>query len=44
MVSLAIGLGVLYRRRTRPIATTMLVMYVTIGLIIAGIKTASSGV
>jgi len=44
MVSLAIGLGVLYRRRTRPIATTMLVIYVTIGLIIAGIKTASSGV
>ena len=44
MVSLAIGLGVLYRRRTRPIATTVLVIYVTIGWIIAGIKTASSGV
>jgi hypothetical protein len=44
MVSLAIGLGVLYRRRTRPIATTLLVIYVTIGLIIAAIKTASSGV
>jgi hypothetical protein len=44
MVSLAIGLGVLYRRRTAPIATTLLVVYVTIGLIIAAIKTASSGV
>jgi hypothetical protein len=44
MVSLAIGLGVLYRRRTRPIATTLLVIYVTIGLIIAAIKMASSGV
>lgn len=44
MVSLAIGLGVLYRRRTGPIATTLLVIYVTIGLIIAAVKTASSGV
>jgi hypothetical protein len=44
MVSLAIGLGVLYRRRTGPIATTLLVIYVTIGLMIAAIKTASSGV
>jgi len=44
MVSLAIGLGVLYRRRTGPIATTLLVIYVTIGLMIAVIKTASSGV
>jgi len=44
MVSLAIGLGVLYRRRTGPIATTLLVVYVAIGLIIAAVKTASSGV
>jgi hypothetical protein len=44
MVSLAIGLGVLYRRRTGPIATTLLVIYVTIGLMIAAIKTASAGV
>jgi hypothetical protein len=44
LVSLAIGLGVLYRRRTGPIATTLLVIYATIGLIIAAIKTASSGV
>jgi Yip1 domain len=44
MVSLAIGLGVLYRRRTGPIATTLLVISVTIGLMIAAIKTASAGV
>jgi hypothetical protein len=43
MVSLSIGLGVLYRRRTGPIATTTLLLYVVIGLIIAAIKTAASG-
>jgi hypothetical protein len=42
-VNLAIGLGVLYRKRTAPIATTLLVIYVVIGLIIAAIKTAVSG-
>src|SRR5216683_2602716 len=40
IVSLAIGLGVLYRKRTGTIATTLLVIYVAIGLIIAAIKTA----
>ena len=40
MVSLAIGLGVLYRKRTGPIATTLLAVYVAIALIIAAIKTA----
>jgi hypothetical protein len=44
IVSLAIGLGVLYRKRTAPVATTLLVIYVAIGLIIAAIKTAVSGV
>jgi hypothetical protein len=44
IVSLAIGLGVLYRKRTGTIATTLLVIYVVIGLIIAAIKTAASGV
>jgi hypothetical protein len=44
LVSLAIGLGVLYRRRTAPIATTLLIIYVAIGLIIAAVKTAASGV
>jgi len=43
MVSLSIGLGVLYRRRTGPIATTLLVIYLLIGLAIAAIKTATSG-
>jgi hypothetical protein len=43
IVSLAIGLAVLYRRRTAPVATTMLVVYVAIGLVIAAIKTATSG-
>ena len=44
MVSLAIGLGVLYRRRTGPIATTLLVIYAAIGVMIAAIKAFSSGV
>jgi hypothetical protein len=35
MVSLAIGLGVLYRRRTGPIATTLIGIYVVIALLIA---------
>jgi len=43
IISLAIGLGVLYRRRTGPIATTLLIVYVSIGAIIAAIKTATSG-
>jgi hypothetical protein len=44
MLSLAIGLGVLYRKRTAPIAFTMFAVYVVIGVIIAAIKTASTGV
>jgi hypothetical protein len=44
MVSLAIGLGVLYRRRTGPIATTLLGIYAAIGVLIAVIKAVSSGV
>jgi len=43
-VSMAIGFGVLYRRRTGPIATTLLVIYASIGLIVAAIKTAIAGV
>jgi len=42
-VSLAIGLGVLYKKRTGPIATTLIVVYVAIGVIIAAIKSAISG-
>jgi hypothetical protein len=43
MLSLSIGLGVLYRKRTGPIATTMFAIYVAIALVIAAIKTASTG-
>ena len=43
MVSVAIGLGVVYRKRTGPIATTMIAIYVVIGIVIAAIKTASAG-
>jgi hypothetical protein len=43
MLSLAIGLGVLYRKRTGPIAITILAVYAAIAVIIAAIKTASTG-
>ena len=40
-ISLAIGLGVLYKRRTGPIATTMLGLYVVIALVIALFRSGS---
>jgi len=43
MLSLAIGFGVLYRKRTAPIAAIMFAVYVAIAVIIAAIKTASTG-
>ncbi|NDP43987.1 MAG: hypothetical protein GZ089_14925 [Aromatoleum sp.] len=43
LVSLSIGLGVLYRRKTGPIANGMIAVYVFIALVIAAIKTAFSG-
>jgi hypothetical protein len=43
IVILAIGFGVLYRKRTGPIATTMIVVYATIALVIAAIRSALSG-
>jgi hypothetical protein len=43
MLSLAIGLGVLYRKRTGPIAVTILAIYVVIAVIIAAVKMASTG-
>jgi hypothetical protein len=43
MVSLSIGLGVLYRKRTAPIAVSMLVVYAAIALIVAVARTALSG-
>jgi len=44
LLSIAIGLGVLYRKRTGPIATTMFALYAAIALVIAAIKVASTGV
>jgi hypothetical protein len=40
---LAIGLGVLYRRRTQPIATTLLAVYAVIAVIIAFIGSRMGG-
>jgi hypothetical protein len=40
-ISLAIGLGVLYRRRTGPIATTLLGIYVVVALVIALFRSGS---
>jgi hypothetical protein len=42
-MSAAIGLGVLYKKRTAPIATTLIAVYVGIGIIVAAIKTAAAG-
>jgi len=43
LVVLAIGLGVLYRRRTQPIAAGLLVTYGIIAVVIAAIMSFSSG-
>jgi hypothetical protein len=43
IISLAIGFGVLYRKRTGPIATTMMIVYIAIAIVIAAVKTAMSG-
>jgi Yip1 domain len=42
-VSVSIGLGVLYKKRTGPIALTLIALYVGIGIVIAAIKTAVAG-
>ena len=39
-MNLAIGLGVLYRRRTGPIATTLLIIYAALALVYAAVTTA----
>jgi len=44
MFSLAIGLGVLYRKRTWPVAATMFAVYAAIAVVIAAVKSASTGV
>ena len=43
LISLSIGTGVLYRRKTGPIANGLIGLYVAIGFIIAAVKTALSG-
>lgn len=43
LISLAIGFGVLYRRRTAPIAVTFLFIYLAIAAGIAAVMTAFSG-
>jgi hypothetical protein len=43
LVSLSIGLGVLYKRKTGTIAWTLLGLYLIIVLIFAGVRTALSG-
>jgi hypothetical protein len=42
IVSLSIGLGVLYKRKTGTIAWSLLILYLVIVLIIAGVRTALS--
>jgi len=43
ILNLAIGLAVLYKRRTGPVATGMFVTYLAIVLIVAAVRTALSG-
>ena len=43
IVSVSIGMGVLYRRRTGPIATTLLIVYAVVALVIAAVRTALAG-
>ena len=43
IVSLAIGIGVLYRRRTAPVAWSLLAVYGAIALVAAAVMTAMSG-
>jgi hypothetical protein len=41
LIVLSIGLGVLYRRRTQPIATTLLILYVVIAVIVAFVRSGA---
>ena len=43
VLAMAIGLGVLYRRRTQPIAITLFGLYAVIALVIAVIKSRAGG-
>jgi hypothetical protein len=42
-ISLAIGVGVLYKRKTTPIAIIMLALYFSVVLVVAAIRTALGG-
>lgn len=42
VVNLAIGIGVLFKRRTGPIATSFLLLYAVIALVVAGVMAAFS--
>jgi hypothetical protein len=44
IMSLAIGFGVLYKRKTAPIAATLLALYAAIALLGAAVMTSLSGV
>ena len=43
LISLAIGLGVLYKRRTSPIAWGLLAVYAVLALAYAGVRAALAG-
>ena len=43
ILNLSIGLAVLYKKRTSPIATSLLIAYVVLGLVIAAVRSALSG-
>ena len=43
ILNVSIGFAVLYRKRTGPVATTLLIIYVLIGFVIAAVKSALSG-
>jgi hypothetical protein len=43
IVVLAMGLAVLYRRRTQPIAISLLAVYAVIAIVIAGVKSRAGG-
>ena len=43
LISLAIGIGVLYRKRTGPIATSFLSVYVAIAVIVSIVRSVTSG-
>jgi len=43
IIVLAMGLGVLYRRRTQPIAISLLVVYAVIAVVIAVVKSRAGG-